>query len=175
LTTSANGNFDFLSSLTLGSRSNTGAGVDQDSGTCQRSVSRQDILRVQDSILGNMQGVVCETLGLFGATADHKQEQMNASGSSQNSAIPSSQGRLHDISARNTVQPFGSNTQLVHVNLNVDDTGVPVLVGASGGCVLTGNVANGRSLNLIPATLPVQVAHPLMVPNVLYQSQVYNA
>lgn len=193
LTTSTTGNFDFLSPLTLAGRNNTGAGVEQDSNTGHKTLSRQDVVRVPGSIHGDNQGNVSEALaGLGGAAAVHKQEQMNSSGSSNNCTIPSSlQGKLSDTTAASTVQPVVSNTpdqsfsidipgakkaQLVHViNLNVGSTGVPVLVGTSGSSLLTGDVANGHSLNLIPATLPVQVAYQPMVPNVLYQSQVYSA
>lgn len=187
LTTSATGNFDFLSPLTLAGRNNTGAGVEQDSKT----LPRHDVVRVPGSILGHDQGNVSETLGgLGGAAAVHKQEQMNSSGSSNNCTTPSLQGELFETAAANTVQPVVSDTpdqscsidvagvkkaQLVHViNLNVGSTGVPVLVGTSGSSLLAGNVASGHSVNLIPATLPVEVAYQPMVPNVLYQSQVYS-
>lgn len=181
LTTSTTGNFDFLCPLTLAGRNNTGAGIEQDSKT----LPRQDVVRVPGIILGNDQGNVSETL------AGLKQEQMNSSGSSNNCTTPSLQGELFETAAANTVQPVVSNTpdqscridvagvkeaQLVRViNLNVGSTGVPVLVGTSGSSLLTGNVASGHSLNLIPSTLPVEVAYQPMVPNVLYQSQVYSA
>ncbi|XP_023721247.1 uncharacterized protein LOC111872013 isoform X4 [Cryptotermes secundus] len=187
LTTSATGNFVFLSPLTLAGRNNTGAGVEQDSKT----LPRQDV-RVPGSILGNDQGNISETLaGLGGAAAVCKQGQMNSSGSSDNCTTLALQGNLFETAAANTVQPVVLKTpdqscsidvagvrkaQLVHmINLNVGNTGVPVFVGTSGSSLLTGNVASGHSLNLIPATLPVEVAYQPMVPNVLYQSQVYSA
>jgi hypothetical protein len=188
LTTSATGNFDFLSPLTLAGSNNTGAGVEQDSNAGHKSLSRQDIIRVYGSILRNNQGTVPETVGsLSRATAAYKQEQMNSSGNSNISTIPSLQDQLFEITAADPVQPDVSNAsgqsfsidvagieraQQVHViNLIVDSTGVPLLVGTSGSSCLTDNV----SLNLISATLPVQVVYQPMVPNVLYQSQVYSA
>jgi hypothetical protein len=188
LTTSTTGNFYFLSPLTLAGTNNTGAGVERDSNATHKTLPRQDVLTVSPaSILETNQGNISETLA--GLSAVGKEEQANSSGSSDNFTSPSLRDQLFEITTANAVRPVVSNTpgqsysigiagvekaQLVHViNLNVGSTAVPVLVGTSGNSLLTGNVANGHSL--VPATLPVQVAHQAMIPNVLYQSQVYSA
>jgi hypothetical protein len=195
MTTSATGNFDFLSPLTLVGRVSTGGGIRQETNVDHKTLPRQIIYAVPGGILRNNQGNVTENSAVLqGAACVGSQEKMSCSiivsketGKSDSFAIVPLQCQLYIISG-DTVQPTSSKnpsqslsidiggdkdrspSQFVGVlNLNAGSSGVPVVVGTSADSFL---VASEGNANVITANFPVLVTHQPLVPNVFYQSQV---
>lgn len=204
LMTSTTGNFDFLSPLTFAGRDNTGGGVGQETDTGHETLSEQVLYSVSDNILKNNWGNVSQMLvGLNGATGGARQEQMNSSssvslvtrisGTIDNFTGPSLYGqlfktacggRVQSVISKNPGQTFNIDIngiknrnppQIVGlISLNVGSTGVPMSVVTSAVSSLAGNVASEQSLNVIPANFPILITHQPVVPNVMYQSQVFS-
>ncbi|XP_069701989.1 uncharacterized protein [Periplaneta americana] len=204
LTTTTTGNFDFLSPLTipasLAGDTQTGGGAGLD---CNALSEGLESLKYSTLEFPGIKGKVTEAFREFKevpSTANQNQassssvaSQENVHSTSVNFTFPLLQGQLLKVTGDGTVQPVsskipsqstnsnigmsktGNTPQIVGViKFNVGSSGIPLTVATSSNSSNCSKIVNNQNLNVISSNGPILITHQPMIPNVLYQSQVFN-